>query len=149
MTMSPDAVFQVANTAVLPGWLLLVFAPRWKWASGLIGPVIYGGLFGMAYLIIMVSQFGEGEGSFGSLQGVAAFFENPWLLLAGWIHYLAFDLFVGCWEVRDARRNGISHLLVVPCLFFTFMLGPIGWLMYLVVRSVRTKKVFIDDSVPA
>ncbi len=62
-------------------------------------------------------------------RGEARLFENPYLLLAGWVHFLAFDLLVGAWEVRDARRVGITHLLVVPCLLLTFMAGPVGLLL--------------------
>jgi hypothetical protein len=78
--------------------------------------------------------FFRSEGGFSSLPDVARLFMNPWLLLAGWIHYLAFDLLVGSWEARDARKHGINHLLVIPCLILTFMFGPAGWLLY---RGVR------------
>jgi hypothetical protein len=81
-------------------------------------------------------MFAGSTGGFSSLSAVAALFADPWLLLAGWIHYLAFDLIVGGWEVRDARRRSISHGLVVPCLFLTFMFGPAGWLAYMTVRKV-------------
>ena len=64
-------------------------------------------------------------------------FENPWLLLAGWAHYLAFDLFIGGWEVRDAQRRGIPHLLVVPALVLTFLFGPAGLLLYLLISFRR------------
>ena len=60
------------------------------------------------------------------------------MLLAGWIHYLAFDLLVGTWEARDSRERGIPHLLLVPCLILTFLFGPAGWLLYLGMRSVRS-----------
>ncbi|HEU6452531.1 MAG TPA: ABA4-like family protein, partial [Gemmatimonadaceae bacterium] len=73
-------------------------------------------------------------------------FENPWALLAGWVHYLAFDLFVGGWEVRDAQRRGIPHLLVVPALVLTFLFGPGGLLLYLAIRSlVRRKAVSLAE----
>ena len=54
------------------------------------------------------------------------------LLLAGWVQYLAFDLFIGAWQVRDARTQGISHLLVIPCLLLTFLFGPAGLLHFLI-----------------
>jgi hypothetical protein len=73
-------------------------------------------------------------GGFGSVQEVAVLFENPYALTAGWVHYLAFDLFVGCWEMQDSHKHNIPHVLVVPCLLFTFMLGPIGLVCYLMVR---------------
>ena len=73
-------------------------------------------------------------------------FADPWILLAGWIHYLVFDLFIGAWEVRDAARLGIPHLLVVPCLVLTFLFGPVGLLLYGIVRAVRTRRVLVDEA---
>jgi ABA DEFICIENT 4-like len=74
-------------------------------------------------------------GNFQTLAGVGALFDNRWLLLAGWVHYLAFDLFIGAWQVRDARVYGISHLLVIPCLILTFLFGPVGLLLYFLIRA--------------
>jgi hypothetical protein len=79
------------------------------------------------------------EGGFSTLSGVASLFANPWLLLAGWVHYLAFDLLVGTWEARDARERGLPHLLLVPCLVLTFLLGPAGWLLYMTVCTLSTR----------
>ena len=84
--------------------------------------------------MLIVQHFGSSDGGFGSLAEVARLFANPALLLAGWLHYLAFDLFIGAWEVRDAQRHGFPHLLVIPCLLLTFLLGPIGLLCYMAVR---------------
>lgn len=83
--------------------------------------------------------------SFSTLDSVYAIFQNPALLLAGWVHYLAFDLFIGSWEVRDARRIGIPHLLVVPCLIGTFLVGPIGLLLYLLLRFLLKKRIGAED----
>jgi hypothetical protein len=67
-------------------------------------------------------------------------FENKEAVLAGWVHYLAFDLFVGTWIVSNSQKLNIRHLYILPCLFFTFMLGPIGLLMYFIVRAALTKQ---------
>jgi len=89
------------------------------------------------YVGLVVATLGGSEGGFSSLAGVSAMFDNPWMLLAGWTHYLAFDLFVGGWEVRDAQRRGIPHLLIVPALILTFLLGPAGLLLYAMIRWWR------------
>ena len=81
--------------------------------------------------------FGSADGGFDSLENVMKLFTNKWAALAGWLHFLAFDLFIGAWEVKDSREKGISHFLVIPCLVLTFMLGPIGLLLYFVVRSIK------------
>ena len=68
-------------------------------------------------------------------------FTNEWATLAGWIHYLAFDLFVGAWEVKDAQEKNISHWFVIPCLILTFLFGPIGFLLYSILRFFLSKEV--------
>ena len=90
----------------------------------------------------------ESEGGFSSLAGVRALFDNPWALLAGWTHYLAFDLFIGGWEVRDAQQRGLPHLFVVPALVLTFLLGPAGLLFYLAIRWIqqgRKRNGLVDE----
>jgi hypothetical protein len=87
--------------------------------------------------VLFLKYFGqvpEGFGAFGSLAGVKSALSVDGVLLAGWLHYLAFDIFVGSWEVRDAQRVGVPHLLVIPCMLLTFMMGPVGLLTYLVLR---------------
>ena len=79
-------------------------------------------------------------GGFGTLEGVAILFGNPYVLTAGWIHYLAFDLFIGAWEVQDSQQRNISHWLVILCLLLTFMLGPTGLALYLIIRTVKTRR---------
>ena len=137
--MSPDALFTILNGLAACGWLLLVLLPRRRWATDLIAGFGIPAILAVSYTLIVVTVWGRSDGSFSSLAGVAALFREPWLLLAGWAHYLAFDLFIGSWEVRDSRDRGIPHLLVVPCLVLTFLFGPVGWLLYGIVRSVKSR----------
>jgi hypothetical protein len=132
--MSLETVFSICNTLALLGWLALVLAPGWRWTSRLITSVIIPSLLALIYGYFLISGWGNGQGGFGSLEGVRLLFDNPRLLLAGWIHYLTFDLFIGSWEVRDSRKLGISHFLVIPCLLLTFLLGPLGLLTYFLLR---------------
>jgi hypothetical protein len=138
-------LFDIAGWIVLPGWLLLVFLPHWKWTQT-VTAVLLPAILAVIYLVLFIQYFGqvpEGFGAFGSLAGVKAALSVDGMLLAGWIHYLAFDLFVGSWEVRDAGRVGVHHLLVIPCLVFTFMMGPVGLLAYLVLRGLLTRNLMI------
>jgi hypothetical protein len=143
---SPEAVFSMASTAVLPGWLLLIFVPRWRPTARLLCAVVIPGLLAVLYAAVLAARWGGAEGGFSSLADVQKLFADPWILLAGWVHYLVFDLFIGAWEVRDAQRLGIPHLLVVPCLVLTFLFGPVGLLLYGVVRAMRTRRVFVDEA---
>jgi hypothetical protein len=132
--MTPDAVFSLVNPLALVAWLILMAFPRRRWATH-IAAVIVPALLAVAYVALVAANWGRTPGGFGSLDGVAQLFGNRWLLLAGWIHYLAFDLLVGRWEVLDARDHRLSHAVVIPCLLLTFMFGPAGWLLYVGVRS--------------
>lgn len=134
--MTADALFRILNLVTMAAWLPLVFLPRRRWATTVL-PMAMPALLGVVYVVLLVVSLPGSEGGFSSLAGVRALFEDPHSLLAGWTHYLAFDLFIGGWEVRDAQRSGVPHLLVVPALVLTFLFGPAGLLLYLAVRACR------------
>ncbi|HNN82366.1 MAG TPA: ABA4-like family protein, partial [Leptospiraceae bacterium] len=91
-------------------------------------------LLACVYIFYILISLGRAEGGFSTLDGVASLFKNKNALLAGWVHYLVFDLFVGTWEWRDSIQNNISHFILVPCLFLTLMFGPAGFLIYYLIR---------------
>lgn len=132
--MSAEHVFSLCSSIAMAGWALLIFAPGRRWAALLASRVIPLVLAG-AYLLALAPNWAGAEGGFGSLAEVAALFGDPWLLLAGWIHYLAFDLFIGAWQAGDATARNMSHWLVVPCLLLTFLFGPVGLLACFGLRS--------------
>ena len=142
--MNPEAVFRLCNSAALGGWALLVFFGRKKWAAPLVTGALIPALLGGAYLFLIATHFSEGSGSFSTLEGVASLFSNRWLLLAGWIHYLAFDLFIGSWQVRDAQRHGIPHWWTIPGLLLTFWFGPVGLLVYFAMLGVKARSLTLD-----
>ena len=137
--MTPDNLFSIANIVALLAWVLLAAWPGKRWVAETVTGTIVPALLAAVYVAIVATTWAGSTLSFSSLSGVAMVFDHPWMLLAGWIHYLAFDLLIGSWEVRDAGERGVPHLLVVPCLFLTFMFGPAGWLLYRGVRATRGK----------
>ncbi len=141
--MALEQIFSVAGLLAMIGWLILVILPRnptAKVVSGIVVPL----LLSIGYLVLIALHLEGAEGGFGSLADVATLFQKQELLLAGWIHYLAFDLFIGGWEIRDSQRHGIPHLLVIPSLVMTFMLGPIGLLFYFAIRSAKTRALNLE-----
>ena len=133
--MTIEGLFSACNLLAMAGWILLLLFPRRRIAMTMAGTVIPLSLAAV-YLIVFAMNVRGSSGGFSSLAGVAQLFDNRWLLLAGWVHYLAFDLFIGAWETRDAMARGVSRLLLAPCLIVTFMLGPIGLLGYHALRAV-------------
>lgn len=142
--MKAEQIFSIANLVAMISWIILAVAPRWIVTRKIILSGAIPLLLSAAYLILIALFFGSADGGFSSLAGVMKLFTNEWATLAGWIHYLAFDLFVGAWEVKDAQAKDISHWFVIPCLFLTFMLGPIGFLLYSILRFFLAKEVKND-----
>jgi Domain of unknown function (DUF4281) len=136
--VTPEQIFSIVNLVAAAAWIMLVVLPRQRWVTDIVTSVIVPMLFAIIYIGIVATTFASTPGGFSTLAAVATLFSNPWALLAGWVHYLAFDLLIGTWQVRDARERGVRHLLVVPCLILTFLLGPAGWLLYMGARSVRS-----------
>ena len=144
--MSPDTVFQICSSIAIVGWVLLIIAS--PFAGGidkfLISIVIT--LFCIVYAWLIFLSFTPADmKSFGSLDGVMGLFQNKTLVTAGWVHYLAFDLLTGIWIKKNSVKYGISHWLIIPCLFFTFMLGPIGLLLYFLIRTIKAKQYFAEN----
>ncbi len=141
--MSYDLLFSLVNASVVPAWALLIFAPKWNVTEKIVHSMLYPLLLGAVYIFGMgmaaFAGHGADGGGFTSIEGVRALFSSDVGLVIGWAHFLIFDLFVGAWEARDARRVGFSHWLLVPCLLLTFMLGPIGLFLYVVLRKVTGK----------
>jgi hypothetical protein len=149
--VSDEQLFLLANYSVMPAWLLLAVAPRWAWTQRLVHSALYPALLGSAYTLgfLFAGSFSRGsetDAGIGSLAAISAAFANPRTLLVGWVHYLVFDLFVGAWEARDAQRRGIPHWLLIPCLFLTFMAGPMGLLLYLAIRFTRARTATLAEA---
>ena len=141
--MSAETVFKIANMLVLPQWLLMVVAPRWRVTKWLMNSYLIPVCLAIIYVIYLFSGGPVDFGSFGSLAGVKALFANggDGVMLAGWVHYLAFDLVAGTSIVRDAQAKAVPHWFIIIPLFFCFMLGPVGLLLYWIIRTVRTRTV--------
>jgi hypothetical protein len=138
--MSPEQIFSIVNAVALLSWVLLAVLPGRKWVTRAVTGTAVPALLAALYTAIMVVYFGRAEGGFSTLEGVRALFSNTWLVLAGWVHYLAFDLLIGTWVVDDSRERGIPHLLIVPCLALTFLFGPAGWLLYRALREIHARR---------
>jgi hypothetical protein len=134
--MTPDSLFQIANPLAMAGWLALALAPlspRW---SNRVAGVAIPLVLSVGYTTLVLVHWASAPGGFGALPDVMALFTHPGVALAGWVHYLAFDLFVGAWIARTARAEGIPHLFVLLCLVPTFLFGPAGFLAFTALRAI-------------
>lgn len=137
--MDVDALFSLSSTTALAGWLALavtVVSGRLTFLRDIIARLAIPLIFAVLYTALIAGYFGSAKGGFGSLSDVAALFESREILLAGWIHYLAFDLFVGTHLAAAGAREGMPRLVMLPILALTFLFGPAGLLAYFVARPL-------------
>lgn len=134
--MNFELAFSAASIVAMIGWIILLaspFIPIWSdRISGYVIPLVLS-----AGYVVLLAFSGDAEGGgFGSLAEVTTLFSYPDAVLAGWVHFLAFDLFIGAWQCRTARAVGMRFWLVIPCLALTFLLGPLGLLLFFTLRAV-------------
>lgn len=145
LALNLDAAFALSGQLALAGWASLILLPRWRGLSQILAGLIIPAALSLGYVVLMATGWHGAKGGFSSLNDVAALFESRSLLLAGWVHYLAFDLFLGSWMLRRSQQAAIPHLAMVPILVLTFLFGPAGYLAYLLlaasVRAVREDRI--------
>jgi hypothetical protein len=138
--MPPEALFSAANSLAMAGWLALLLAPRARWANWHLAGLAIPAALAALYAALLAIHAPGAEGGFSSLAGVAALFRTEGVLLAGWVHYLAFDLFLGAWICRRATAEGINPWIARLCLPPTFLAGPVGLLLFLGLRLALVKE---------
>ena len=138
--MNNELFFSIINTMVLPQWLLMIVAPKWKWTQKLVQSFLIPILLSISYIAFLFMAEGIDFSDFSQLSTLQELFTNPVMVLGGWAHYLAFDLVVGSWILSDSQKLGIKHYWIIPCLFFCFMLGPVGFLLYQIIKRFYPSK---------
>lgn len=134
--MSPETVFALANASVLPGWAILILAPRrWSWLNA-IPALVLPVLLSVLYTAFVLAHFADAGGGYGSIPEVRQLFASDAVLTAGWVHYLAFDLFVGAAMAARMDRAGLSRLIQGFVLPTIFLFGPAGLLLALATEAL-------------
>lgn len=139
--MTPEVVFRIANLFTLAGWLVLIvgIVANRAWLRGKLAGIYWPVILSVGYVAALYAGLGTTGGGFSTLSGVRQFFSGDWTLLAGWVHYLAFDLFVGAWIAGEAERAGVSRWFLIPVLPLTFLFGPAGLLFFYILKTAFAK----------
>ena len=138
--MTPNEVFSLVNMTATPMWILMILLPQWKVTQFLIDFRIIPLALAVVYVIyILQTIIISGTMDFGSLNSVMTLFTEENAVLAGWVHYLAFDLLVGMWILDQNQTLKIHQFVLAPCLFLTFVFGPLGFLLFMIIK-INLKK---------
>ena len=140
--MTTDQIFSFANLAALAGWIFLAAAAvlkRERWVAlwtGWVWPLGFAAL----YTALIIFFFSQAPGGFDSLAHVQLLFTDHWAALAGWVHYLAFDLFIGSWITLQVLQLHLPRLTLIVLLPLTFLFGPIGLLLFAITKLAFERK---------
>lgn len=136
-----EAIFSLSGLLVMPFWALMIFLPHWRWTLRLVRSPLVVLPPALLYAALALPRLTEVFPAVSSptMAGIAALLGTPAGATIAWAHFLSFDLFVGRWIYLDGRERGISALLMAPMLFLTLMLGPLGFLLYVVLRGVTVR----------
>lgn len=134
-----ENMFSFAGIIAMIGWLMLLISPLTpKWSDKIAG-VLLPLVLSLGYLLLLIIPASASGGGFGTLAEVIVLFSHEQAALTGWVHFLAFDLFIGAWACRTARSEGINFMLVLPCLPVILLFGPAGFLVFQAVRAVQNR----------
>jgi hypothetical protein len=144
--MNPETLFSLSSLLVMPFWLLLIFLPRWRVTDRVMAGPWVALPAALLYAVLVLPRFVEIFTAVANptLTGITALLGDPTGATIAWAHFLAFDLFVGRWVYVDGRSRNISAWFISPILFMVLMLGPIGFLLYLVMRTAVTYQFSAD-----
>lgn len=146
--MTNELIFTILNTSVLPGWALLILLPRHAITRQVVHSGLYACVLGVAYAVLLFGDHPGPQGSnFFTLEGVTRIFTTPQTIIACWVHYLIFDLFVGAWVGRDCERLKMKPWTAIPSQVLTLLFGPVGLLSWVLVRGIH-KRIFGLHEVP-
>lgn len=139
--MSASGLFSAFSMLAMAGWIILALGVVLKrdWLRDTVAGTYMPVALSAAYAILIVFFFAGAEGGFDTLDNVQKLFISPWVALAGWIHYLAFDLFMGARIARGMEEQGLPRWPLVLLLPFTFLFGPIGYLAYEIIKATNLR----------
>ncbi len=135
-------LFRLSNLLVLPFWALVILLPRWRWTGRIMRSPFVSAAPALLYAALVLPRLGAIWPAIArpTLPGIATLLGSPEGATIAWVHFLAFDLFIGRWIFLDSQERRLSALLMAPVLFLTLMLGPLGFLIYLAIRAVASSR---------
>ena len=141
--MNYEIIFNIYNTGILIFWFFLLVFPKSKLTQKMTDFPWIPLVIAFGYIYFLGTSDSIFSVDFSTLSGLTEMFQNsnPRGVAAGWLHYLAFDFWVGCWILRDSQKKGIKHAFIIFPMLFTFMLGPVGVIIYTLVLLFQKKLI--------
>ena len=148
--INSETIYLLANWGVIPFWLMLIIMPYHGLtnflAQSIIVPLILAVAYSyLAYNLYIENSIFDSFELYSGIDGLYSMFSNENLLLIFWLHFLALSLFLGAWMTRDAKKFFIPKIILIPSLIITYFTGPVGLVIYWLLRIFFAKKISFND----
>lgn len=146
-----ETIYLWLNFGVIPIWLVLIFFPNSKLNKIFLTSIFLPLIFGLIYVYIFYQLMLLNEdildylSIYSGLDELADLFTNELFLLIFWVHFLAINLFLGSWVSRDALKYNIPKIFSGISLILIYFTGPIGLIVYWILRIFFAKKISLYD----
>ena len=139
--MNLEALFWISTLTTAPLWFLMIWLPHWSWTKRIAGSPLIFLPIALLYTINLIPIFDTVIAAFlnPSLTNLATSISQPANALGTWQHLLAFDLVAGYWIYHDGYKRGINRWLMTVSLLLTYLLGPLGMVVYIAARTFATQ----------
>ena len=136
-----DVAFSISSLLALVAWLVLIAFPSWRIVRQRVIGIYVPALFASAYSLLFPALYFQSPGGFSSVSDLTVLLtSHPAIVLAAWLHYLAFDLLIGKMIVDDAQDRQIPHYFIIIPLVCCFLFGPLGLLMFILLRQFAVRE---------
>ena len=142
-----EILYMWINIGVLPFWFILIFFPQSHISRFFVASIFPFFLLSGAYLFILYKSFLIGydfDGNFNlylGLNELSRLFEDNLYVMIFWTHFIAINLFLGGWIVKDAQKFSINKVLLSIPLIIVYLVGPIGLFIYWIIRIFYSKRI--------
>ena len=131
--------------------MLIIFIPNSKISQIFVNSVILPLLLATAYVYVIYQTILMDETLFDvfklylNIDSLYTIFATESFLLVFWLHFLSLNLFLGSWMSRDAIKHNISRRLVFIPIILVYFTGPLGIVIYWMVRIFYAKRLGFHD----
>ena len=139
------------NLGVLPFWLILIFFPQSNLSRYFVTSIFPILLLSIAYIFMIYKsylssyEFLTNFDLYLNISNLSNLFSNETFLILFWIHFISINLFTGGWIVKDSQKFGINKIILFLPLIITYLIGPLGLLIYWLIRIFYAKSINLYD----
>ena len=146
-----EMLYYWVNLGVLPFWLILIFFPRSNLCKYFVTSIFPLFILCGAYIFILYKSylnsydFNNNFNLYLGVENISDLFEDKSYLIMFWIHFISINLFTGGWIVKDSQKFSINKFFLIAPLVVTYLIGPLGLLLYWLIRIFYAKSINLYD----